>query len=615
MKSAFDLYNLGTHVIQYRSPDYRAEEYYKESLLRDEKFVPSMVALAEIYYAKFKFEKALSYVDAAEKISCEYNSRTESGRLYYIKGLILSALNKGDKAYDYFYKAYFACDYKNVALLRIGLADIKRKDYKKAAERFTECLACNAYSPIAAAYSAYSEYLSGDKEKALKSLEESLQADRVNLYALSFKAIITDDYESFVKGIKTYITQDVLDICEYLYESGLYGEIIKLVDGVNTFTKLKAMPLYLSDYLKGKAVKEYTDEGIAFPSRIFEMKVLEEIAAKSDIFTVNYYLGTLYYGRGNYEKGLDNFIKADKIKDDYRVKRNLAVAYYSHFNDKDKAKKYMDESVALSDKNEKQMTFEYAYFLAKTGEDPEKIIEFIQGRNTDRDEIYVELARAYNHLGKPEKAIETLMSRNFVACEGGEHYIADQYMFAYYLKGKELYLRKEYKKATEELTNALTLPQSLGSGLWNDIKKTPYLYFIAKCYDKLGEKDKAREVLQSFTHYKFDYFTNMYLYTYRYYLAKAFEYLGNKKKADELISDGISADLKDIEKVDSGYFATTPFFISYMDDNKTAREVYFAYRLYLYYAYLGDKENADKYKAEYLQDKYSTYIEDFTEQE
>lgn len=613
LKSAWDLYNLGTHVLQYRSPDYRAEEYYKESLLRDEKFVPSMVALAEIYYAKFMFEKALSYADAAEKISCEYNTRTESGRLYYIKGLILSALRNDDKAYDYFYKAYFACDYKNVALLRIGLADLKRKDYKRAAERFTECLAGNAYSPIAAAYFAYAEHLAGDKENALKSLEQCLKIDRVNLYALSFKAIITGDYESFVKGIKTDITQNVLDICEYLYESGLYGEIIKLIDGVNAFTKLNAMSLYLSDYLKGKAAKEYTDEGIAFPSRIFEMKVLEDIAAKSDTFTVYYYLGDLYYGRGNYEKGFDIFLKADKIKDDYRVKRNIAVAYYSHFSDVDKAKKYMRSAIALSDKDEKQMTFEYAYFLAKTGENPEKIIEFIKGRNTDRDEIYVELARAYNHLVKPDKAIETLLARKFVACEGGEHYIADQYMYAYYLKGKELYLRKEYKKAAEELTNALTLPQSLGSGLWNDVKKTPYLYFIAKCYGKLGDKDKAREIMQSFTHYKFDYFTNMYLYTYRYYLAKALEYFGDKVKADELISDGISADLKEIGKVDSGYFATTPFFISYIDDNKKAREIYFAYRLYLYYMYFGDKENAETYKNICLQDSYMTYIEDFTE--
>ena len=63
----------------------------------------------------------------------------------------------------------------------------------------------------------------------------------------------------------------------------------------------------------------------------------------------------------------------------------------------------------------------------------------------------------------------------------------------------------------------------------------------------------------------------------------------------------------------SGYFATTPFFISYIDDNKKVRKTYFAYRLYLYYMYFGDKENADKYKNICLQDSYMTYIEDFIE--
>lgn len=111
-------------------------------------------------------------------------------------------------------------------------------------------------------------------------------------------------------------------------------------------------------------------------------------------------------------------------------------------------------------------------------------------------------------------------------------------------------------------------------------------WYKHKLFAKYNFKDGIKRIqneTDNFTHYKFDYFTNMYLYTYRYYLAKALEYLGDKVKADELISDGISADLKEIGKVDSGYFATTPFFISYIDDNKKAREIYFAYRLYLYY--------------------------------
>ncbi|MBO4262657.1 MAG: DUF5107 domain-containing protein [Clostridia bacterium] len=612
MKSANDLYTLGTHVAQYRSPDYRAENYYKEALIRDEKHVPSLVALAEEYYAAFKFDEAKSYIDRAENYACAYNTRNESGRLYYAKGLILYALGDEDTAYDYFYKAYFAYDYKAAALLRLGMADVKRGDIGKAKEKFAECLSLNAYSPVAAAYHAYAEYLSGNEEKALSELKNALMTDGLNLYALAFKAIITGDYGYFLNDIKTDLTQDVMDICAYLHESGLFGEIAKFLCGVNEGGKLKAAALYLCDLAKGEGGKEHTDEGIAFPSRVYEMKVLKALDDGRDM-SVCYYLGNLFYGRGNYVEGLKYFLKADGIRADYRVKRNLAAAYYSHFGDTEKAKKYMREAVALSDKDEKQMTFEYAYFLGITNEDPAKIVEFINSRNADRDEICVELARAYNRMDMPDAALATLLKRNFVACEGGEHYIADQYMYAYYLKGKALYENGRYEEAAEEFTSALTLPQSLGSGLWNEIKKTPYLYFAAMCYDKLGLFDKAKETIKKYIHFKFDYFTNMYLYTYRYYLARAYEYLGEKQKADELIKEGLKSDLVEMNKEDAGYFSTTPFFISFIDDNKLARENYFSYRLYLYYKYLGDEENSSACETKFSRDGYKTYIKDFVD--
>lgn len=613
IKSAQELYKLGLHAEQYRSPEYRAEECYKEALKRDEKHTPSMIALAEIYYKKFMFDEALETINRAEKIACEYNTRLESGKLYYLKGLILSALGRIGNAYDYYYKAYFASDYKNAALLKLSLADIAKKDYVAAREHIDECLSTNGESCVANAYSAYIYALNGDRKKAEKEIDFALNRDKLNLYALAFKAILSSDYKTFVEKIDTDISQNLMDICERLAEGRLNREIKELLEGVSAYRELKAMPLYLLDCVSGKIQDEHCEEGIAFPSRIYESKILETVCAKNAYdFSAHYYLGVLYYGKENFIKGLNYLKQADSIKEDYRVKRCLAVAYYSHFTDLNKARKYMKEAIALAPKDENQMTFEYAYFLAKIGADAQEIVDFIKNRNLDRDEIIVELARAYNHLNKPDEALNALLGRNFVACEGGEHYIADQYMYAYYLKGKQAYENKNYRLAIEELSKALVLPQSLGSGLWNDVKKTPYLYFIAKCYDKLGNKEKALETLKQFDFYYLDYFTNMYLYTYRYYLAKAYLYQGKKAEADKLIADGIAADLSDIGKESMGYFGTTPFFISYIDDNKTARETYYSYRLYLYYSYSGDKANAEKYKTVFGKDKYGMYIEDFT---
>ena len=51
-----------------------------------------------------------------------------------------------------------------------------------------------------------------------------------------------------------------------------------------------------------------------------------------------------------------------------------------------------------------------------------------------------------------EKAVETLMSHSFVPCEGGEHAIADQYLFAHLAIG-----RKELEKAQAYISESFSL--------------------------------------------------------------------------------------------------------------------------------------------------------------
>lgn len=104
----------------------------------------------------------------------------------------------------------------------------------------------------------------------------------------------------------------------------------------------------------------------------------------------------------------------------------------------------------------------------------------------------------------------------------------------------------------------------------------------------------------------------MYLYTYAYYDARALEYLGQTKDATELMQNFLASDEKELTKTDMGHFGTTPFFISFIDRPATARENYFAYRLFLTSKFLGDKERMEKYSKIVETDGYGMYIEDFT---
>ena len=609
VKTAQELYLEGLHIEQYRSPEYSAEKCYLEALSREPDYAPAAIALSELYLKNLEADKALKYANIAEASQSRFNTRHESGKTYYLKGLALMLSGNIDEGYDYLYKASWCYDYKSAAMLHIGLTDIRRGEYDKAIQHLSESLLGNGKSVIAGALLGYATYLAGDEKGAEAIWDKTLDSDKLNLFTYALRAIVSKDFSEFVSILKTDATQVVMDITEVLAEAGLYNEIKALVAGVGA-----AYPLCAIANIAVSAPEklDYTNIGIAFPSRAVEKHALECAIEKDPANNfLRYMYGCLLYGKGQYEAGIEQFEKIVASEDNYRAYRNLSMGYYSHRNNKAKALELMKKAASLAPASEKQITFETAHLMAKTGCAPTEIIDFILSRDTNRDEIIVELARAYNHNGQYDKALEVLMNRVFVACEGGEHYIADEYMYAHYLKGKEAYLACKYEEALAIFESAQVLPQSLGSGLWNPVKKTPYMYFAARCLEKLGREDEAKEIYTSFGKYFYDFFTDMYLYTFAYYSARALEALGKNDEAKELIEWRYNSFKSASEQETLGYFGTTPFFIGYIDEAVSARKLHYSYPLYLFASFLGDK-SAEEYKNTFSKDGYGLYIEDFT---
>lgn len=272
----------------------------------------------------------------------------------------------------------------------------------------------------------------------------------------------------------------------------------------------------------------------------------------------------------------------------------------------------MKRASELAPEGEKQVVFECAYLMAKTGEPPCDIAGYLESKGYDRDDLTVELARAYNHAQMPQKAIDLLLSRRFVACEGGEHYIADEYMYAWYLIGAERYRKGDYQGAYEAFSSAQVLPQSLGSGLWNDVKLVPYRYFQAACLKKLGKTDEAMAIYRSFLEYRFDYFSDMYLITLAYYVGRAYEELGMADLGKELVRSRLQSFEAEWDKTDTGAFGTTPFFIIFIDPPLESRHQYYAYPLMMFSSFLKDSERERRYETEQKKDTYHSCIRDFT---
>ena len=591
MNSAQELYLAGVHVAQYRDPAVEPDSYWKQALKRDINHIPSLIAMAKFEYGRYAFESARDYAERAIENVCRFNERVQSGEVYYVYAQILEALGEYKRAYDYYYKAAWAADSVGKAMTRISMLDIRNKDYKAALK----------HADTAIDYGRNNSLAKAARVIAAKSLRldvteiinEELTADPINHYMRYLS-----DTEDFYKIMDSNPLETCLDIAYDFDTMGLYKENVKLLSGLLKAKPETAQPMlfYALGYYKYLCGEDGAEEykkgsnaeiGATFPVRKEEMRILEDVIAKTNDKKAKMLLGCLLYNKRHYREAAELWEECD----DYISVRNLSVAYFSHLNRTDEALPLMMKAISLADDSE-ELIYETVVLMDKLGISAKEKIDFLTSHKITRDDCFTELAKAYNQALQPEKAIETLMSHSFVPCEGGEHAIADQYLFAHLVIGRNALKNGNITGALEAFRKGQILPQSLGAGLWNHCKLVPLKYFEAVCLERLGDKVSADEIFRYIATIGIEYFSNMHLKELPYYQACAWKHLGEDIKAQRLITK-YRREWKDIDKViDNGFFGTTPFFISFTDNPKQLRRALHCYLNALIADFTGDKEKA-----------------------
>ena len=584
VKTAQELYLEGVHVWQYRDPAILPDGYWKEALNRDGEHIDSLNALAVFNYKRNDFETALEYAKRAEKVVCKYNKHPQSGEIFFNLGLIYLAKDELDTAYDYFYKSSWNMDYYSAAMTHVAAIDGKRGQLENMLCHSKNALRYNAENPVASVYEAIAKIKLGDRAGAVDTVESVLNSDPLNhlaRYVYCKLGIISN--EDYYSALKSDASQTCMDIAFDLYACGMNDWAADVLCGVED--KSPMIYYILGDYEKAENTSLYS----SFPFRTEEYKILKSIVEENtDLPMAHYYYGCMLYASGHYECAVEHFEKAIDLKPDFYIPyRNLAAAYYSHLNRKGDVLPLLKKALELNPKN-RQLVYEYAYVSAKLGVNPKERIEFIldNSEGTLRDDVGIELARAYNQNGEYEKTIELFNSHTFVPCEGGEHAVAEQYMFAHHAIGRRLLSENKFTEAAEEFKKAQILPQNLGAGLWNECKLVPHRFYLAKCYEKISEYDKANEIYDHILELKIDYFSNMHLPELPFYQAMAYTAKGDFLMGRALIDEYLKKWNDAITKEDVGYFGTTPFFISYCDDAKTVRKAYYSYLLGFAYRFM-----------------------------
>ena len=600
IQSADELYMAGLHVWQYRAPAVMPDAYWLEGLRRDPQHAGCLLGMAGYCYRMARFEEAEDYARRAVERLTLFNARIPSGDAYYQLGLIHEAEGRLDEAYDYYRQAAWVGSSVSKAMTRAACLALSRGDAEAAADHARQALTHDTRNPLAPVVLVLAQRELGDEAAANAVIGAGLESDRFNMLLRFLSGL---DRARFFAEMRAEPAQTVLDMAFDLLGMGQYALTEALLADFGAHcghTVMTALTLGYVRHLQGRdagdAFEIAADAplGDTYPVRAGEINVLS-YALDRGFKRAAFLLGCEYYDKRQYARATALFERALRDEpDNYMVYRSLAVAYYSHMNRRGEALPLMRRALAMS--NSEQLLYETAVLMDQLGAAPEEKLDLLLPRlpAMRRDDLFVEAAKAYNQARRPEKAREVLMNHVFTACEGGEHAIADQYMFSFFQEGARLERAGDYEAALESYTQALTLPASLGAGIWNRTKYVPYRYRIAGCLDKLGRRAEAEEIWREILRIDIDFFSNMYLPELPYYQALAAEKIGLQQRAWNLMGEARRSWTRELKRTDSGFFRTTPFFISFVQSAAELREAQYDYLLGLVSLYEGDGERAAK---------------------
>lgn len=604
--TAQELHLAGVHVDQYRDPCTLPNAYWNQALLRDPEYTPALIDLGLFYYKRAHFPKALIFLEKARSVLTRHNPNPKNGEVFYALGLTLLALERIDEAYDAFYKATWNEAYISRSMTMLACIDGRRGEFDQM-QTHAQCALANAVdNPLARNLAAAAELRLGDTTSALALLDCQLTRDPLNHLARFLRArACKESLADFHANLHSSPSQTCLDLAYDLINAGLDDEANDLLESLSGpeapmahYTRgILALKAGRTDQATALLAKgESTPSAATFPWRLEELSILRRVVATNPgLPKAWYHLGNLLYDKGHYEEASNCWKKSIDLDCSFHTThRNLAVAYFSHLKLRKESLMELQKALALAPCNE-QLVYETVHVMTKLGVDSAKRVEFLleQCKYTPpRDDILLEWTRALSQDNKPSDALKLLTSHTFVPCEGGEHAVAEQFMFAHHCLGRHALRDEQFSDALDHFRTAQALPDNLGAGLWNEVMLVPHQYHEALCLEKLGQSNKADDIYRHILELTVDYFSNMHLPALPVYQARALRKLGKSARGEELLRKILTQWTQALTQSSAGFFKSTPFFISYIDQPNRARTAHYRYLTGLTRLALNDKDGA-----------------------
>lgn len=505
------LYLTGLHLEQYRHATYDPIAYYFEALKREPGDIRCNNAMGLWLLKHAKFESALTYFDKAIETMEERNPNPYDGEPYFNRGLALRFLGNTDEAYNAFFKACWNAAWQDAGYFNLAQIDCSRGNLDKALHLINKSLIKNWHNHKARHLKIILLRKLGKLQQAEQLIKDSLAIDKFNFGVLYEKYILSNN-PADLKNFEELIRDNIHNYIEFSLDYAEVGQFNEAIALLKHHIKGKKKVYPMIHYFMGwyyqrngdmKQAELYYQEApkmpqeYCFPNRLEEVIVLQSaIRNNTSDAMAPFYLGNFWYANKQYQDARQCWEFSIKLNDANSIcHRNLALLYYNKTDQKDLARKHLERSFSLDEKDAR-LLMELDQLYKKLNVSVEKRLRLLEENlplTKSRDDLYLEWVSLFNFIGEYSKALSLMEQRQFHPWEGGEGKVPLQHITVKVELAKHCIKEEKYEQAIRHLESAQIYPHNLGEGKLFGSQENDIHYWLGRAYENLGMKALSKE--------------------------------------------------------------------------------------------------------------------------
>ena len=497
-KSAYGLYTLGKEFIQQRYYP-QAEEKLTEALKKDPNYLPALSDLAMIRYRNLDYEKALKYATHALSI----DTYDPSANFYY--GLANAKLGKITDAKDGFDIASLSPAYRGAACTELARIYFQENNTDKAAHYARRSLESNAGNTAAWQMLAVIARIRNKKPAADEALRELEELTPLNHF-IRFEKYRWQNSDSNKKLFTNTIQNEMrhesfLHLADWYQSLNLNEDAFEVLSLAPEHPEVYYRMAWLKDNGQSGGGKTWLEKAnaispsLVFPFREMTAPALEWAVAQTDNWKPKYYLGLLYWSRGDSTRAKELFAQSGQPEfAPFYAARAELLNTDDYAND-------LKRAMQLDPKQWRYGKMLADHYIAeKKYPDALAVAKEYSKRFQNDFRLNMLLAKTLL-LNNQYKATTDLLAKTTILPYEGATDGRQLYREAWLMQAVQALKEKNYKSALASVSRAREWPENLGAGKpYEDMIDTRLEdYLEALAYENTKQKDKANEKLREIT--------------------------------------------------------------------------------------------------------------------